>query len=187
MDSMKEALRQLEERKRSYEERINVYTTHFENSMSTMQRGKGCVMRSRSTVYPSDTKHLIGKSASPYRSPSSITMIGISNDTGRHLPTAPSYTRRSIYTRRESSSLSTSTPQDSSTSCRSHSRRKPQVSSMSCWKPRTWVVQARLPTRTSAWKPCCSSNTRTNPRCRCSTALPSSICRSSSVRSTRSE
>lgn len=41
MDSMKEALRQLEERKRSYEERINVYTTHFENSMSTMQRGKG--------------------------------------------------------------------------------------------------------------------------------------------------
>jgi Ras GTPase-activating-like protein IQGAP2/3 len=41
MKSMKEALRHLQERKKYYEEQINIYQNHVEAAMNTMQQKKG--------------------------------------------------------------------------------------------------------------------------------------------------
>ena len=41
MESMNEALRQLAERKKYFEEQIDSYHNYVETSMNTMQRGKG--------------------------------------------------------------------------------------------------------------------------------------------------
>lgn len=41
IDSMHEALRYLAERKKNFEEQINSYNDYVQNTMSTMQRGKG--------------------------------------------------------------------------------------------------------------------------------------------------
>lgn len=44
MENMNEALRQLALRKKHLEERINSYVNYVETSMSTMQKGKACVL-----------------------------------------------------------------------------------------------------------------------------------------------
>jgi len=43
IESMQESLKYLGERKKAFEEQIASYHNYIENTMSTMQRGKGCV------------------------------------------------------------------------------------------------------------------------------------------------
>lgn len=49
-ESMEEALKYLDERKRYFEEQINSYNNYVETSMHTMQRGKGYDMQTSSTL-----------------------------------------------------------------------------------------------------------------------------------------
>ena len=44
-ESLEDAMRDLEERKKNFEEQIDSYHNYVETAMSTMQRGKGCVLR----------------------------------------------------------------------------------------------------------------------------------------------